>query len=269
MKCFIREKKIHCGKNFLAAEIFQYTGEQENSVRRKRRKRHKITAPKQRDLNDKRSKRYFVQLGNTNFWNGDLAVHLTYSPESIPDTPEAANAIAKKFLRRVAYRRTKKELPPLKYLIVTQIGKKKDGTHRIHHHILMNGGLDRDEVENLWYKVKGTKKHQAVMYGWANADRLRPNERGIAQICAYMVRDTQGKKRWTSSQNLTKPWTGTPNDYRYTRRVIEKICKIPSDSEYYINFWEKHYPGFKYIDSEQTYSEISGWSIYLTMRRLE
>lgn len=269
MRCFIREKKIECGDDFLAAEIFTYTETQSRATKRKRGKRHKETAPKQKNLNDKRSKRYFVRLGTTNFSKGDLAVHLTYSPENLPDTVEEAHRIVINYLRRIQYRRNKKGLLSLKYLLVTQIGRKKDGTHRIHHHILMNGGLDRDEVENMWFKVKGTKKRKAVMYGWANADRLRPNDKGISQICGYMVGDTQGKKKWTSSQNLKKPVVCPPNDNKYSHRAIEKICKIPSDSEDYIKYWEKKYPKYRYIDSERTYSDITGWSVYLILRKRE
>lgn len=144
-------------------------------------------APKQKNLNDRRAKRYFIQLANSNFGVGDLVVHLTYAPEFLPESEEEAAKIVAKYLRRVAYLRKKRGLPPLKYLLVTQIGRKKDGTHRIHHHILMNGGLDRDEVENLWWETKGTKDREPVMYGWANADRLRPNAKGIASMAGYMV----------------------------------------------------------------------------------
>lgn len=267
MDSFIREKVVHCGSDFIAPEIFPYTGRQQKAVSGPRGKKKKVSEPKQKNLNDKRAKRYFVQLANSNFGEGDLAVHLTYSPEHLPGTYEEAHAIATVFLRRVAYRREKLGLPPLKYLLITQMGRKKNGTHRIHHHILMNGGLDRDEVEEMWWKVKGTKKRAAVMYGWANADRLKPNDKGIAQMAGYMVQDSTGKKHWTQSQNLVKPWYRTPNDKKYTRRQIEKVAKLPPDSEDYRKFWERQYKGWTLVDSERQYNEQTGWSFYLTMRR--
>lgn len=266
VKCFVREKKIYCGSDFLAVDIFRYTSTQCKAVKGKRSKKVQETAPKQRDLNDKRAKRYFVQLGNTNFGKGDLVAHLTYTEESLPETPEAAHKIVTNFLRRVDYHRKAKGLAPLKYLLVTQYGRKKNGTHRIHHHIIMNGGLDRDFVESLWWKKKVSKKQPAVMYGWANVDRLKPNEKGISELCGYMMKNSAGKKHWTQSQNLEKPWSRS-NDSRYSGRTIEKICKIPKDAEAYASYWEKKYPGYKYIDSDREYNDLSGWSVYLVMRR--
>ena len=268
-KSFMREKVIHCGNDYLAPEIFPYTGNQQKAVRGKRGKKKRVSEPKQKNLNDKRAKRYFIQLANSNFGEGDLAVHLTYAPEFLPDTYEEAVKNAINFLRRVAYLRKKRGLPPLKYLLITQMGRKKKGTHRIHHHILMNGGLDRDEVEALWWKVKESKKQKrpAVMFGWANADRLKPNKKGIANMAGYMVQDSAGKKHWTQSQNLEKPWHRGPNDGKYPRNKLEKIAKLPADSEEYRNFWEKKYRGWELVDSERQYVEQSGWYFYLTMRR--
>jgi len=266
-KSFIREKVIHCGKNYIAPEIFPYTGRQQRAVAGTRGKKKKVSEPKQKNLNDRRARRYYCQLANSNFGEGDLAVHLTYAPENLPETEEEAKKIVLRFLRRVAALRKRRGLPPLKYLLVTQVGRKENGTHRIHHHILMNGGLSRDEVENLWWKVKAAKKTEAVMYGWANADRLKPDKRGIESMAAYMVRDSAGKKRWTQSQNLVKPWYREPNDQKYTHRQMEKIASLPEDCEEYKKFWERQYRGWELVGSERQYIEQSGWYFYLSMRR--
>lgn len=185
-KSFMREKVIHCGKDYLSPEIFPYTGTQQQAVKGKRGKKKKVSEPKQKNLNDKRAKRYFIQLANANFGEGDLAVHLTYAPEFLPDSYEEAIKIVINFLRRVAYLRKKRGLPPLKYLLITQMGR---NGKRIHHHILMNGGLDRDEVESLWWKVKESKKKKrpAVMYGWAT------------MIEAAL---TEAKKQWGTNENV-------------------------------------------------------------------
>lgn len=266
-RTFVREKVIHCGKDYLAPEIFPYSGTQQRVVGRKRGKKVRVSAPKQKNLNDRRAKRYFVQLTNSNFGVGDLVVHLSYAPAYLPESEEEAMKIVSNYLRRVAYLRKKRGLPPLKYLLVTQTGRKRDGTHRLHHHILMNGGLDRDEVEALWWKVKGTKNRKPVMYGWANADRLKPNEKGIANMAAYMVQDSAGKKHWTQSQNLEKPWHRATNDNKYTRRQLEKIAKLPEDCEEFRRFWERQYRGWELVDCEKSYHEQTGWYFYLTMRR--
>ncbi len=270
MRNFQREKKIYCGPSdtpdYMEVDIYQYTDNQKTAVKGKRAKKEKVSAPKQKNLNDKNAKRYFVQLAESNFGQDDLAVHLSYADENLPDTSEKAHTIAITYLRRVAYRRAKEGLPPLKYLLVTQIGRKKNGTHRIHHHILMNGGLDRDTVEDMWWKIKATKKRKAVMYGWANADRLRPNKKGISQMAGYIIKDSMGKKHWTQSQNLIRPWS-RKNDHRYSRRQLIKIAAIPQDSELYRQYWESQYKGYELIESERTYNENTGWAFYLKLRR--
>lgn len=270
MRNFQREKKIYCGPSdtpdYMEVDIYQYTENQKTAVKGKRAKKEKVSAPKQKNLNDKNAKRYFVQLAEANFGSDDLAVHLSYADEHLPATPEEAHAIAITYLRRVAYRRAKEGLPPLKYLLVTQIGRKKQGTHRIHHHILMNGGLDRDAVEEMWWKIKGTKKRTPVMYGWANADRLRPNKKGISQMAGYIIKDSMGKKHWTQSQNLIKPWSRT-NDYKYSRRQLLKVAEMPIDSEQHRLYWESQYKGYELTEASRIYNENTGWAFYLKLRR--
>lgn len=270
-KSFQREKIIRCGKQFIFPEIYRYTENQRKAAKAKRRGKTKVTCPKQKDLNDRRSRRYFLQIANGNFGVGDVVVHLTFSALYLPDTPEEAlKIVTQLYLRRVAYERKRLNLPPLKYLLVMQIGRKIDGTHRIHFHILMNGGIDRDTLENLWWVYKGTKqaKYQdRILFGWANADRIRPNEKGISQLAGYMVQATVGKKHWTQSQNLETPWHKQPSDSKYSPRQIERICRLPEDSEDYRKFWEKKYPGYEFVSGDRYWSDESGWSVYLMMRR--
>jgi len=266
MRNFQREKKIYCGYNYMEVDIYPYTETQEAAAKGKRAKKEKVSAPKQKNLNDKNAKRYFVQLAEANFGEGDYVVHLSYADEHLPATPEEAHTIAIKFLRRVAYLREKEGLPPLKYLLVTQIGRNEDGTHRIHHHILINGGLAQHQIEELWWKIRKTKKREAVMYGWARVNRLRPNEKGISQVAGYIVKDSAGKKHWTQSQNLIKPWS-RKNDHRYSRRQLINVAHIASDSNAYKNYWDAQYPGYELIESERTYNDITGWTFCLKLRR--
>ena len=39
---------------------------------------------------------------------------------------------------------------------------------------------------------------------WVNADRLQMNENGIEGLCKYIVKDPQGKKRYSSSRNRSE-----------------------------------------------------------------
>lgn len=288
----MREKKIFCGKDYKEIDIFSYTDIQKEIANKnnriKQNKRIYISPPKQKNLNDKNAKRYFVQIVQANFGNGGYVVHLTYDEENVPDTYDEAVGIAYKYLRRIAYRRKKLGLLPLKYILVTQFGRKYKGTHRIHHHILINDGLDRDEVENMWFKHKGTKKSKRVTYGWANADRIKPNEKGITELAGYLAKDSasrkksneiinigeklpkniEGKKHWLQSQNLIKPYTKNPNDNKYSRRQIDKLALMQPDSVEFINYWEKEYKGWKLIGFDKKYYDETGWSFYLKMIRL-
>lgn len=294
MRSFTRQKKIYCGDKYLEVDIFPYTETQQEATKRKRGKRskkEKVTEPKQRNLNDKNAKRYFVQLINANFGAGDLHVSFTYSKEFLPTTIEEAEKEAGKYLRRISYRMKKEGLGALKYVLVTEGNtRKRDGKLvRVHHHLIMNGGLDRDIVEDLWSrkKQKGQKKGERI--GYVNADRLQEaaDGSGITALGKYLTKeneskkkkdekqieltkDPNGKKRWSSSQNLDRPWSRN-NDSKYRRRELERLAKDQSLVD--VRFWEKQYPGWTLVNNEHAlkldYNEHTGWSVYLQMRRRE
>lgn len=262
MKNFIREKKIYCG-DYLEVDIVPRT-ESEKSQRGKRSRKKKVSAPKQRNLNDKNARRYFNQLLNTNFVEGDLHVSLTYSNRFLPATLEEAEKEARNYIRRIDYRRKKEGLSPVKYVMITEFRTKEEGVPvRIHHHIVMNGGLDRDTVEDAWRRrrQKGEKKGKKI--GIANTNSLQPDEFGIEGLSRYLMKNPKGKKRWSSSQNLEKPWTRT-NDHKYSRRGVQKIVKNCEGRD----FWEKKYQGYWLTDYTPYYNDITGWSIYLKLRKI-
>ena len=155
-------------------------------------------------------------------------------------------------------------------MIVTAYTTKRNSETpvRIHHHIIMNGGLDRDVVEDLWRKRrrKGQKKGDKI--GFCNADRLQADENGIAALCTYLVKQGCGKKRWNSSHNLERPYSRT-NDGKYNRRQIQKWAKEHPPRE----FWEKKYPGWTLTDDDYgvqyEYNDFTGWAVYLKLRKKE
>lgn len=263
MKYFIREKKIYCGKEYLEVDIIPRV-EDEKAPKGKRNKKKRISAPKQKRLNDKRARRYFVQLVNTNFGKGDLHVTATYSEDELPGTVEDAEREARNYIRRLDYRRKKEGLPPIKYILVTEHSTKKGSEKptRVHHHIIMDGALDRDIVESLWSrrKKKGEKERKRI--GFVNADRLQPNEYGLEALSRYLMKSPQGKKRWSSSQNLERPWT-RPNDHKYSKRQVEKLVRNIEDREY----WENQYKGYWLTEAKAVHNDWTGWSIYLKLRR--
>lgn len=265
MKCWMRRKEIHCGADYLEVDVYPYTEGQENARRSGRRAtKKKVSAPKQQNLNEKNARRYLIQKVNTNFGKGDLHVSVTYDRKFLPSTVEDAERIARNYLRRMDYRRKKEGLGPLKYILVTEYSTGEDGEKpvRIHHHIIINGGLDRDCVEEMWCARRRAGEKQGERLGYANADRLQPDENGLAAICHYLTKRKKQKKRWSCSQNLESPWSRT-NDHEFSRRQVENMAKAPPDSA----FWERKYQGFHLTQYEAEYSDVTGWAIYAKMRR--
>lgn len=259
---FYREKITYCGKKYIEVDIYPCWGKQLKTAKVKgKRKRKAVTAPAQRNLNDKRARRYFTQLANTNFGENDIHLTCTYNKKYLPESLENAEQITNNFFRRINYRLKKRGLPPLKYLVVDE--QKKNG--RIHHHIIMSCGLSRDEIESLWSKkVPGGKIES---FGYINADRLQPDENGISALCEYLTKDPKGRKRWSASQKLTKP-EYAEDDRKYKKRNIEKIIKDDVGRE----FWEEKYKNFLLSENDYSYkkefNEINGcWYIRLFMRR--
>ena len=90
VRSFMREKKIYCGSNYREVDIFSYTNGQKTAAGRgKRSKKVKESEPKQRNLNDKNARRYFIQLGNLNFGDDPDALHVTatYSAKYVTKAP--------------------------------------------------------------------------------------------------------------------------------------------------------------------------------------
>ena len=300
---FIREKKIDCA-GYREVDIIPRTEKAEEATRGKRGKRRKAQKPKQKGLNDKNAKRYLVQLGNGNFRVGDLHTSCTYSAGNLPGTVKEAEKIVGNYLRRIAYRRRKLGLAPLKYILVTEykFAKGRERPKRIHHHIIMNGGMDRDEVEMMWTaqrvnwrKADSADKEEAAAYrgsveklGWVNTDRLQMNENGIEGLCKYIIKDPQGKKRYSSSRNLERPetqrtdstereaashslWKASRNlqdpyekcnDFKYSKVKVEKLAKSPDGG---LSEFQKIYADYNITSCEPVYYEQTGWHIYLKM----
>lgn len=268
----VREKKIYCGENYMEVDIFP-TVEMKKYRKGKRAKKKKESLPVQKNLNDKNAKRKFVQLAETNFGQDDIVLHLTYSDENLPKSIEQMEKEIKNFLRRLKRKRQKENLEDLKYILVTSyttVEDEEEGVEEVrpHHHLLINKGLDRDTIEKLWTKKKDKGK-SAVMLGYANAQRIQYNDiEGITRLSQYLARNITQKRRWTCSQNLKRPESRT-NDHKYSHRKLEKMATGYLD----VGLWEKLYPGWTVKDKENgyqaVYSEWTGWSIYLKLRKKE
>ena len=285
MAGFVRENTIYCGDRIKEVGIINYTdGRLKYNRSGHRRKKTNVSAPKQQNLNDKNARDYLRQLLATNFSEPGSGYHvtLTYDRDSLPGDPDEADKIAELYLRRLKseYKRRGAEL---KYIMITSYNysRKTGELVRLHHHIVLSSGIDRLYIKNQWRKPlqKGEDYRQyphfvkygirrGGRYGICNCDELEPADSGLGGLAEYLKNQPReaAKRRWRSSQNLRKPQRVPPNDDKYSRRQIEKICKSPFDVE----FWERKYPGWTVArphdcNYEAKYNDVTGWSIYLRL----
>ncbi|WP_293997698.1 hypothetical protein [uncultured Megasphaera sp.] len=257
-KSFIREQKWICGE-YLEITVFR---EFNVKSRGRREKRHK-SSDRQIRANEKNARAKLRRLINTNFGKDDLMVTLTYAPEFLPASIDDADRMLSNFLRRTNARRKKLGLAKAKYIAVTEWTSKKNGDPvRIHHHIIMDGALSRDEVENLWRVRRRKGESQGRAIGRANTKRLQPDECGMADLAQYLTNKLAKRKRWRSSQGLKLP-EHRKNDYRWSRRKLDTMAGMTDD----YREWQKLYPGYLVSRCQAKFDECRGWMINLIMRR--
>lgn len=261
---FLREKKIMVGHSYMEVDIFARDVEQDRAARRGiRSKKKRESAPAQQNLNQKNARRYLIQLANGNFGDGDLFVTLTYKPENAPKTQEEAERHVRNYLRRVARRRKRDHLEPLKYILVTEYRESEDGTllGHIHHHLIMNH-MDRDVVENLWKENR--RKIGVANTRWIESD-LSETGNGLEGLADYLAKDPKGRKRWSSSRNLQRP-VSRSNDWKYRRR---KIASMSEDHAAAYTYFAEKYPDWNVVSPiEYRLNPVTNeWACYLKMWR--
>ena len=268
-KNFIREKRIYCGKEWLEVDIVPVTNMPEAG-----KGKTKESSQAQKNLNDKRSKRRFVQIANANFGEDDLHISATYNEEHLPMTLKEAEKNVHNYLDRVKRRMKRVTGQDLKYMLVTEYTpdeEDEDKAVRIHHHIIINGGLSRDDLELMWSttrinwnKANDREYRKKIDYiGFVNCDRLQPNENGIEVLVNYINKRKKGCKKWSTSMNLEKP-KEKKNDHKYSFRKLRELAKTPEDKE----VWRKQYPGYEPTKIDFQYNDYTGWSCYLRLRKV-
>lgn len=268
-KNFIREKKIYCGKEWLEVDIVPVTNMPEAGKGKK-----KESSQKQKNLNDRRSKRRFVQIANTNFSEDDLHISATYNDKHLPMTLKEAEKNVHNYLDRVKRRMKKVTGQDLKYMLVTEYTPDEEDEEkavRIHHHIIINGGLSRDDLELMWsttrinWKKADDKEYRKNIdyIGFVNCDRLQPNENGIEGLVNYINKRKKGCKKWSTSMNLKKP-KERKNDHKYSFKKLRELAQTPEDKE----VWRKQYKGYEPTKIKFEYNDYTGWSCYLRLRKV-
>lgn len=231
----------------LEAEVYPMFGREQE--RRARAARKNLTPDKMQRLNLERAKRHFIQLIDANFTEKDI--HLTLTYREAPDY-ERAQKDVRNFLLKVKRIRKRRELPELKYAGTIE-GNEEGNLKRIHVHLLMNDGISREELEQIWAK------------GWANADRLRTNESGLEAVARYIIKQQRNKRKWFASRNLVQPKSRTSDSKISNRRVKTIAHDFNNEAK---QIMEKIYPGYVFVKANVYYSDVvDGVYIRCVMRR--
>ena len=238
----------------MECEIYPVFGR--NDEQKARAAKQNTTPAKQKRLNDERARRRLILLADANFGEKDIHLTLTYRHET---TLPACRKDLRNFLLRVKRYREKLGMEPLKYIYTIE-GKVELSrgfpVSRIHIHMLMNGGVSRERLEELWEM------------GYANADRLQPTERGLEEIASYIIKEARykdGGRKWSASRNLKKPLR-RKTDAKTSNRMVKLIAHdILNEAK---EQTEKLYPKYRFVDCKVYYSyQIDGVYIRVLMRR--
>lgn len=230
-----RTRTIKAGPR-LEVEIYPIFG-RENSGRLRAAKKNLTPEAVQRN-NEERSRRKLIQLIDANFTEKDYHVTLTYA--GTPPAYEQARKDVKNFLRAVKRKREQRGLDELKYVYTIedeQDGKRK----RIHIHAIMNGGISREELEQIWGQ------------GYANADNLQPDENGLEAIARYITKQQKNRRKWARSRNLKQPMIRTSDTKVSNARVRRLAVDFPNSAK---EIMEKLYPNYTHTRTIMRFSDV-------------
>lgn len=272
MRCRYREKIYKCGE-YLEAEIYPVF--HQGGGRSRRKARYKPTSAMQARLNQRRAERELTRILNENFRDEDYEMTLTFTDEHLPEVYEDALRLAANYMRRVKRLYAKRGIKNLKYVIIP-------GGGRFHFHIVMTGGVSREELEKLW------------RLGYANSKRLKFCQGGIAGLAHYIANQfindefdgedlfggmdideetgevterrvrKKGARRWSCSKNLVRPEPET-RDGRISQSRVEELATVDLESR---SAYEKLYPGYIFESAKGYYNpENGGYYIQVMMKK--
>ena len=166
-------------------------------------------------VNLRNAQKNLRRLMNANFGSGDILLTLTYKPHQQPGSEQDAQRDIRNYLRRLRTLRKRMGLCELKYIYITETTHGAAGT-RYHHHLIVNGGVSRDEIEKVWQK------------GIANSRAAQPDAFALSGWAHYMSKQkaTQEKaytRGYAHSKNLKQPRI-TYADHKLSRRAMQQIA---------------------------------------------
>ena len=240
---FVREKSLeryNC--NYKEVDWYEYSEEEQQAVRQTRRTKTRAAPPKVKKLNDERSRKYFRWLLQNNFTSSDYHVTLTFKVEP---TREQAQKEFANYIKRIR-RLYDKAGVELKYLYVCEDRK---SNVRLHYHIVMSGGVPRDEIEKKWSS------------GYANADRLQIDKQdGLSALARYLTKSKayvdKFRRAWSCSANLKRP-NDVTDDNSVSRKRMRKVQEAKRNDEVK-RVVERIYVGWRVLDYDVGVNPVTG-----------
>ncbi|NCB30305.1 MAG: hypothetical protein EOM66_02735 [Clostridia bacterium] len=218
-----------------------------------RARRAEKTKKAQEDINDRNARMKLDRIIQHNFPEWDsFVIGLDYE---IEPTPEQAEKDRAKFIRdcRALYKAAGIEF---KWVAVTPwLTKTGRPVKRLHHHIVMSGGVDEIAIRALWMKRRNGRIH---------LDPLQPDSNGVTGLSRYLHAHLHGSKRWTGSRNLETP----PPIYPKRHMSKSRAYKLAMDYEAARTIFETQHKDYSFVTMEVRFSDaVDGAYIYVRMRR--
>lgn len=246
-------KEIRAGEQ-LEIEIYpEFEKGQEPKVKTKEQIEKQKMA--QRNLNEKNSRKMCERIIVENFGDRDIWATLTYTDDLMPKTMEEARKNIRNYIRRLNDRRKKKGLPNTRYVYVIECSE----NGRYHHHIVLDGDMTMDEVEETW---KMGRRNEVR--------RLSKDENGLTGLAKYITKDKKGKgqKKWAASKGLRKPKEKV-NHYKFRKKDVEEIIRNHNCVEEKMMKWYGK-EGYIFTSCEVRYNDFNGrYYIYARLRKNE
>lgn len=206
------------------------------AMRRKNRKARQ-------NLNERNSRKACERVINANFTNQDIWATLTYDEDHVPGSMEEAAKNMQNYIRRLNSHRKKKGLPNVRYVYTTEVSEKG----RYHHHIVMDGDMTMDEVEQIWTKGKRNQVR-----------RLSKDKDGLTGMAMYITKEKKGKgqKKWTSSRGLKRP-KETVNHYKFSKKDVQMAAANGDSIREKMDRWYGP-EGYAFSSVQVRYNKVNG-----------
>lgn len=222
-----REKRYRCG-DYL--DVYCYTV-YKSPTPSGRRRRGQPTTEARRALNRHQAREKLTRRLNRNFDGSGIFLTLTYREN--PETVERVKKDVQNFFIRLKRKRRKLGLGGLKYLYVIECSS----TGRWHIHLVMDGDMSRDKVEETWGK------------GYANSRRLQFDKQGLAGLARYMMKSPKTFRAWSGSKNLIDP------EPEIRDRKIKSRKRAIALGEGREEDWAREYPGYRLAEVGRFYQD--------------